>query len=327
MPAPSIWTPEEEARVRELAGKVSVRRIADEVGKPPHVVMKYAKRAGIDLRSRTVDRYSPEEEARIRALTEQRLPGWKIAELMGRTETAISNWCRRHAVRIKSNDPTEWTDSMLDYLRLAVASGTPRRVVMAGLGLGRFAIEAKISELGLKMWTDERQALLVEKAAEGLSASQIADLLGVSRNSVIGRASRTGIKLKGTSRSVKKPLSPERKAARLESKRQCRQRYREMGLTSSGKPRVERAARPKPLPPAPKPILCEPVVPDDAPRGAGAAILALSKNGPVCHWPIGDPSSEDFTFCFAPRQPFGPQPYCDFHRGRSRNQASPPAGS
>ncbi len=44
-------------------------------------------------------------------------------------------------------------------------------------------------------WTAEMQEELVAMAAQGLSTRQIGLALGVSRNSVIARASRTGVSL------------------------------------------------------------------------------------------------------------------------------------
>lgn len=177
------------------------------------------------------------------------------------------------------------------------------------------------------MWTTAQIRLLREKAEAGMSASEIGEVMGVTRNAVIGCATRAGIKLNGKpkgGRIAAIERTPEQRAAKTEAKRKCRERYISMGLTTAGKPRVV-ISRPA-KPPTPRENLTEPAVLTDAPRGAAAAIAALAERGCVCHWPIGDPSGEDFTFCFAPRQPFGPQPYCDFHLGRSRSRPSPLAG-
>ena len=47
-------------------------------------------------------------------------------------------------------------------------------------------------------WDAERHAELVRLAAEGLTAREIGERLGVSRSAVIGRAWRTGVKLART---------------------------------------------------------------------------------------------------------------------------------
>jgi len=45
------------------------------------------------------------------------------------------------------------------------------------------------------MWTLEQHAALVRMAADGLTGSEIAKALGVTRNAVMGRAHRTGVVL------------------------------------------------------------------------------------------------------------------------------------
>lgn len=76
------------------------------------------------------------------------------------------------------------------------------------------------------VWTDERQADLERLAAEGLSASLIGARLGATRNAIIGRCFRTGVKLRGCSGRRVNPARP--KTARIKAER---------------KPRPERAPR------------------------------------------------------------------------------------
>lgn len=45
------------------------------------------------------------------------------------------------------------------------------------------------------IWTNSQQALLEHGAESGLSVRQISTTLGVTRNAVIGRATRTGVKI------------------------------------------------------------------------------------------------------------------------------------
>lgn len=47
-----------------------------------------------------------------------------------------------------------------------------------------------------QLWTEERHARMMELVAEGLSSALIAKQLGVSRNAVIGRLFRAGVKRK-----------------------------------------------------------------------------------------------------------------------------------
>ncbi len=64
------------------------------------------------------------------------------------------------------------------------------------------------------MWTPEQHAALVRMAAAGLTGSEIAKALGVTRNAVMGRAHRTGVVL---------PMD-ERKAAICEAVWAARQK-------------------------------------------------------------------------------------------------------
>lgn len=46
-------------------------------------------------------------------------------------------------------------------------------------------------------------------------------------------------------------------------------------------------------------------------RTESPASRVAKHKGPSCQWPIGDPSSQDFTFCGAPIEPG--RPYCAQH--------------
>lgn len=51
-------------------------------------------------------------------------------------------------------------------------------------------------------WDDQRQQKLVQLAAQKLTATQIGAKLGVTRNAVIGRAARTGVRLCSDTRAI-----------------------------------------------------------------------------------------------------------------------------
>jgi hypothetical protein len=59
-------------------------------------------------------------------------------------------------------------------------------------------------------WTHIRQDDLESMAAQRLSAAQIGERLGISRNSVIGRARRTGVQLSGVGDVERKKASMRR---------------------------------------------------------------------------------------------------------------------
>jgi GcrA cell cycle regulator len=137
-------------------------------------------------------------------------------------------------------------------------------------------------------WTDERVEMLKRLWLDGLSASQIAKQLGgVTRNAVIGKVHRLGLSGRAA------PSHPSR--------------------TTFKAPRPARPA----APPAPRPRTIEPrALQPAAPRPAPfvelpgtATVLTLGAH--MCKWPIGDPSTDGFTFCG--RRAGDEGPYCVDH--------------
>jgi len=137
-------------------------------------------------------------------------------------------------------------------------------------------------------WTDERVSTLKKLWLDGLSASQIAKQLGgVTRNAVIGKVHRLGLSGRAA------PSQPSRPVFKA----------------------------PRPARPAPAPIVQRRVETPAAPLAApsmaqvyrteepgSATVLTLGAH--MCKWPIGDPSTDSFTFC-GRRQNDGP--YCNDH--------------
>lgn len=127
-------------------------------------------------------------------------------------------------------------------------------------------------------WTEERVEQLKLLWTEGLSASQIARVMGgITRNAVIGKVHRLGL------------------ASRAGPRRSDRPRH------TSPRRSVARAA-------AVEPEIVEegPIVLDD---GSFATVLTI--NDRMCRWPIGDPSENEFHFCG--RNPKSGSPYCEAH--------------
>jgi GcrA cell cycle regulator len=135
-------------------------------------------------------------------------------------------------------------------------------------------------------WTDERVETLKKLWLDGLSASQIAKHLGgVTRNAVIGKVHRLGLSGRAT---PSQPARPTFKAPR-----------------------------------PPRPVVSQPVArrsvehpPVQAPRPityveepGTATVLTLGAH--MCKWPIGDPSTDNFTFCG--RRSAEEGPYCVEH--------------
>jgi GcrA cell cycle regulator len=201
-------------------------------------------------------------------------------------------------------------------------------------------------------WTDQRIDQLKSLWEKGLTASQIADELGgVSRNAVIGKAHRLGLKSRP---SPVKANEPEKKAAPKKvaaapAKPIAAAPVRPRPATTMAPPAAPRAdgeqpnevkAAPMPrivsigpggfmrqgpgdqqapIPPAP-PRRLVPAKP--SPEMAGKTSL-LDLNERVCRWPMGHPGEADFHFCGEAVNPGFP--YCVEHCGRAY-QAQLPRG-
>lgn len=139
-------------------------------------------------------------------------------------------------------------------------------------------------------WTDERVAELMRLWEAGRSASEIGRLLGVSKNSVVGKAHR--MKLKARPSPIKRGTSPQ---------------VRRPAVASMPKPVAQ-------APSAPKQAPARPAAAAPAPRPARRVARSAGK-GPSCLWPIGDPGDQDFHFCGEPAVPG--KPYCDEHCARA----------
>jgi GcrA cell cycle regulator len=134
-------------------------------------------------------------------------------------------------------------------------------------------------------WTDERVETLKKLWLDGLSASQIAKQLGgVTRNAVIGKVHRLGLSGRATPSQPQRPVFKTPRAPRP---------------AIAAAPR--RPAEPAlPAAPAPAFYVEEP---------GSATVLTLGAH--MCKWPIGDPSTDGFTFCGRRSEREGP--YCVEH--------------
>ncbi|WP_447953038.1 GcrA family cell cycle regulator [Sphingopyxis chilensis] len=209
-------------------------------------------------------------------------------------------------------------------------------------------------------WTDERIEQLRSMWEKGLTASQIADELGgVSRNAVIGKAHRLGLKsrpspVKATEKVAKpvkaaapKPAAPAaapRPAAPVAPRpaaaaprpepKPAAPASNEDGVEAAPKPDAPRIVsigpggfirqgpgdQQAPIPPAP-PRRLVPAKP--SPEIAGKTSL-LDLNDRICRWPMGHPGEPDFHFCGEAVNPGFP--YCVEHCGRAY-QAQLPRGT
>jgi GcrA cell cycle regulator len=143
-------------------------------------------------------------------------------------------------------------------------------------------------------WTDERVETLKTLWLDGLSASQIAKQLGgVTRNAVIGKVHRLGLSGRATpSQPTPVAFKPQRPARPV-----------------SAAPVAPRRPTPAPNFAAQAPRPAAPAVPARVDEPGGATVLTLGRH--MCKWPIGDPSSSEFTFCG--RRAADERPYCVEH--------------
>ena len=127
-------------------------------------------------------------------------------------------------------------------------------------------------------WTEDRVGALKKLWLEGQSASQIAKALGggVTRNAVIGKVHRLGLSGRAA------PSQPARATFRP-----SRPRPTPQPTQAPSAPRRIEAAQPRPA---------APVMPAPMPDLPGTATV-MTLGAHMCKWPIGDPSSTEFSFC------------------------------
>jgi GcrA cell cycle regulator len=202
-------------------------------------------------------------------------------------------------------------------------------------------------------WTEDRIATLTKMWESGATASQIADELGgVSRNAVIGKAHRLGLKARPSpvkANELKpapkpatvevrptavKPAKPKASVAVDEDEDQA-----PAAAATPSQPLPNPAPLPKivsvgpggflrqgpgeqqaPIPPAPPRRL----VPAKPSADIADKTSLLDLNERVCRWPMGHPGEADFHFCGEKVNPGFP--YCVEHCGRAY-QAQLPRGA
>ena len=206
-------------------------------------------------------------------------------------------------------------------------------------------------------WTDERIATLTKMWEGGATASQIADELGgVSRNAVIGKAHRLGLKARPSpvKANESKPAATRKEA---EPRPAAKARPTKPAAPAEREPVDKPAPSPargqtpnQPLPnrepPPPRVVSVGPggflrqgpgdqqaPIPPAPPRRLVPAkpspeiadkTSLLDLNDRVCRWPMGHPGEPDFHFCGEKVNPGFP--YCVQHCGRAY-QAQLPRGA
>ena len=214
-------------------------------------------------------------------------------------------------------------------------------------------------------WTDERIATLKKMWEGGSTASQIADELGgVSRNAVIGKAHRLGLKSRPSpvkAAEKKKPAPKPKPAAKPAVKKAAPRPVASPAPTPAPAPAPAQAsAQPAPRPDSAIPSQPMPNKNSDLPKIVSVGPGGFLRQGPgdqqppippapprrlvpakpdpsiadktslldlsdkVCRWPMGHPGEPDFHFCGEAVNPGFP--YCVEHCGRAY-QAQLPRGA
>jgi GcrA cell cycle regulator len=199
------------------------------------------------------------------------------------------------------------------------------------------ALHSRICGKIAMSWTDDRIEMLKKLWDGGQSASQIAEELGggITRNAVIGKAHRLGLKARPS--PVKSESSPRKavqasvkaatKAAAPAAKPAAPAAQRAVAVAAKVNapitpkppqpaapayvgPARHMASGPQPpsMPPAPPRRLVGKVTHTQPVKGK---VTLLDLNEKVCRWPSGHPGEEDFHFCGRPVNPG--TPYCPEH--------------
>jgi len=214
-------------------------------------------------------------------------------------------------------------------------------------------------------WTDERIEKLTKMWESGATASQIADELGgVSRNAVIGKAHRLGLKARPSpvkanekparakaSKSVKSKAKPAKSAepkaaAKSDAPKETPAKPEVKADAKPASPPAAEPSQPAPQPEQPRIVSVGPggflrqgpgdqqaPIPPAPPRRLVPArpspeiadkTSLLDLNERICRWPMGHPGEPDFHFCGEKVNPGFP--YCVEHCGRAY-QAQLPRGA
>jgi GcrA cell cycle regulator len=156
-------------------------------------------------------------------------------------------------------------------------------------------------------WSSERVELLKQHFNAGLSCSQIAREIGVTRNAVIGKMNRLGL---SRPRDATSAQQEHRRAARLAQAkmagglRPIGSRPKRSHVNIFAQHKMLTAAFGEPQPRAEEVPIA---------NGCGCTLLELGRE--QCRWPISTPAhavgAEDFRFCG--NEPVKGLPYCIGH--------------
>ena len=170
----------------------------------------------------------------------------------------------------------------------------------------------RLAPLQSDTWTTERLEKLKRAFDAGLSCSKIAGEIGVSRNAVIGKLHRLGLK---RPRDVIPDQLARARAERRENLK-SKQRVSLKRVLERGQPQPAGLAFKFSEPKAS--IDIQPIN-----EGRGRSLLELGPRH--CRWPSGTPGAEDFCYCG--HDSFEGFPYCLGHASIAYRAARRPSAS
>ncbi len=127
--------------------------------------------------------------------------------------------------------------------------------------------------MSIETWTAERIEQLRNFVVTGLTCSQIAAEIGVTRNAVIGKIHRLGL-------SPARPAGAPARSCPPRDRHPRHSQRRLLHLIGAAAPALADDATAEPAP-------------IDSTQRCSLLDIAQGK----CHWPIGDPHAADFAFC------------------------------
>lgn len=172
-----------------------------------------------------------------------------------------------------------WTPESVETMLSARQMGRTAKQIAALLGTTKRAVDQKVERLKHRQqtyvrrgWSADMTADLRVSVVRGETAAMIAARLGVTRNSVIGKAHRLRLSFGSSAPPAlppRPPITPVRTPVRI----------------------------PPPKPPAPEPvIIAEPSIAVDM-----LCVSLVDVTASQCRWPVGDPRADDFAFCGLPK--------------------------
>lgn len=187
------WSDSEIAKLKDMLS----------CGKTPRIISTELGRTVSSIHTKISDlglskdrRWTEQEDVALIKYIEDNIPQAKIAELLNRTKSAITNRVRHLGIAKEAS--TKWSSEDVEQLKNLYESGVSCEDISRKLNRSVGSIYTKISispflSTRNKLWTNEDDNLLKEKLNLGLTNDEIANLLNRTKSSISRRLSLLGI--------------------------------------------------------------------------------------------------------------------------------------